>query len=78
MNIILLGGFLGSGKTTFLKQLAGYLVSRQQRTVIIENEAGEPSVTDVDALHPLTAGVSATWSTATWLVDEPKSFVTTT
>jgi G3E family GTPase len=46
MNIILLGGFLGSGKTTFLKQLAGYLVSRQQRTVIIENEAGEVGIDD--------------------------------
>jgi G3E family GTPase len=46
MKIILLGGFLGSGKTTFIKQLAGYLVSQMQRTVIIENEAGEVGIDD--------------------------------
>jgi G3E family GTPase len=46
MNILLLGGFLGSGKTTFIKQLAEYLVSQRQRTVIIENEAGEVGIDD--------------------------------
>jgi G3E family GTPase len=44
MDIILLGGFLGSGKTTLIKRLAGYLINRRQRVVIIENEAGEVGI----------------------------------
>ena len=49
MNIIILGGFLGSGKTTALLQLARYLVSvsqsdSEQKVIIIENEIGEVGV----------------------------------
>jgi G3E family GTPase len=45
MNVILLGGFLGSGKTTFIRQLVKYQVAeRRQQVVIIENEAGEVGI----------------------------------
>lgn len=47
MKVIILGGFLGSGKTSFLLQLSHYLVERynlsdrQSKLVIIENEISE-------------------------------------
>ncbi len=47
MRVILVSGFLGSGKTTFIRQLAGYLVvDREQKVVIIENEVGEVGIDD--------------------------------
>ncbi|MBU4439748.1 MAG: cobalamin biosynthesis protein P47K [Acetobacterium sp.] len=51
MKIIILGGFLGSGKTTVLLQLAHYLVeqsSDQKKTqvAIIENEIGQIGIDD--------------------------------
>ena len=47
MKIILAGGFLGSGKTTFIRQLAEFLIKREgKKVVIIENEAGEVSIDD--------------------------------
>ncbi len=47
MNIILTGGFLGSGKTTFIRQLARFMVKQKgKNVVIIENEAGEVSIDD--------------------------------
>ena len=51
MKVIILGGFLGSGKTTALLQLARYLVSvsepdREYKAVILENEVGEIGVDD--------------------------------
>ncbi|MDN5376299.1 MAG: hypothetical protein PWQ39_1339 [Thermacetogenium sp.] len=47
MRVILVSGFLGSGKTTLIRQLAGYLVvDREQRVVIIENEVGEVGIDD--------------------------------
>ena len=48
MNVILLGGFLGSGKTSLLLQLAPYLAKgsgKDPAVVVLENEI---SVTDVD------------------------------
>ena len=46
MKIIILGGFLGSGKTTVLLQLAKYLTTRPEKpqVVILENEIGEVGV----------------------------------
>ncbi len=49
MKIIVIGGFLGSGKTTILLELAGLIVERYKSNnnipiVIIENEIGEVSV----------------------------------
>ena len=46
MKIIILGGFLGSGKTTVLLQLAKYITSQpgQPQVVILENEIGEVGV----------------------------------
>lgn len=49
MKLLILGGFLGSGKTTFLMQLAGYLsgqVTGENRIIIIENEVGQVSIDD--------------------------------
>jgi G3E family GTPase len=45
LKLILVGGFLGSGKTTFIRSLADFLVRRrQQRVVILENEIGEVGI----------------------------------
>lgn len=42
MKVILIGGFLGSGKTTFIRYFAKYLVQTLgKQVVIIENEVGE-------------------------------------
>ena len=51
MNIIILGGFLGSGKTTALMQFARYLTSisnesKVNKVVILENEVGEVGIDD--------------------------------
>ena len=50
MKIILLSGFLGSGKTSALLQMAGYLVKKSggsgTSVMIIENEIGEVGVDD--------------------------------
>lgn len=51
MRILLLGGFLGSGKTSILLQLAQYLAGRESeggrtKVMIIENEIGEVGVDD--------------------------------
>lgn len=51
MKVIILGGFLGSGKTTALMQFARYLVGisdpdRLNKVVILENEVGEIGIDD--------------------------------
>jgi G3E family GTPase len=55
MNTLILGGFLGSGKTTVLMQLARYIVNRGskdddegngKKVVILENEIGESGIDD--------------------------------
>ncbi|MBF7097419.1 GTP-binding protein [Alkalibacter mobilis] len=50
MKILILGGFLGSGKTSILMQLAKYIVGDDlhhlSKVVIVENEIGEISVDD--------------------------------
>ena len=51
MNVIILGGFLGSGKTTALMQFARYLVSvsdsdKEYKIVILENEVGQIGIDD--------------------------------
>ncbi len=52
MRIIILGGFLGSGKTSVLLQLAGYLVNKEKessaefKVAIIENEVGDVGIDD--------------------------------
>ena len=46
MKIIIMGGFLGSGKTTVLLQLAKYIIMQpgSPSVVILENEIGEVGV----------------------------------
>ena len=51
MKILILGGFLGSGKTTSLMQLAKYLVSvsppeKENKVMILENEIGQVGIDD--------------------------------
>lgn len=47
MQVMLVGGFLGSGKTTFIRGLADFLVKQeQQRVAILENEVGEVGIDD--------------------------------
>lgn len=51
MKILILGGFLGSGKTTALLQLARYLAEasepdRENKVIILENEVGEVGIDD--------------------------------
>lgn len=50
MKIIVLGGFLGSGKTSVILQLAQYIAGRDPQkagnVVILENEIGEVGVDD--------------------------------
>lgn len=47
MRILLFGGFLGSGKTTTLLQIAKYITENKHETVaLIENEIGEAGIDD--------------------------------
>ena len=52
MKIIILGGFLGAGKTSILIQMAEYLVAREEKSsteykvAIIENEVGDVGIDD--------------------------------
>jgi len=50
MKIIILGGFLGSGKTSVVLQLAKHFISKcsndSTKVVILENEIGDVSVDD--------------------------------
>ena len=52
MRIIILGGFLGSGKTSVLLQFARYLVDKEKgssgevKVAIIENEVGDVGIDD--------------------------------
>ncbi|MDR1204436.1 MAG: cobalamin biosynthesis protein P47K [Peptococcaceae bacterium] len=51
MKVLILGGFLGSGKTTALMGLARYMVDvsdseRENKVVILENEVGEVGIDD--------------------------------
>lgn len=47
MRILLFGGFLGSGKTTTILQIAKYITENKQETVaLIENEIGEAGIDD--------------------------------
>lgn len=44
MKIIIIGGFLGSGKTTTLRNLGKHLISRGHKIAIIVNEIGEVGI----------------------------------
>ena len=51
MDIVVLGGFLGSGKTSLLVRLAKYVIGEDEnidgaKVVILENEIGEVGVDD--------------------------------
>ena len=44
IQIDLITGFLGSGKTTFLKEYVGYLLSQGEKVGIIENDFGRRNI----------------------------------
>lgn len=51
MKVLILGGFLGSGKTSLLLQLAYYMTGhlsgdKKYQVVILENEIGEEGIDD--------------------------------
>ncbi|UWG97639.1 cobalamin biosynthesis protein P47K [Dehalobacter sp. DCM] len=52
MNVLIIGGFLGSGKTSFIQQFSRYVVKKYCQTnpdlkvVIIENEVGTVGIDD--------------------------------
>ena len=48
MKFLIVGGFLGSGKTSFILELAKYMVNTRgiQKVAILENEIGEVGVDD--------------------------------
>ncbi len=55
-RILLLGGFLGSGKTTFMIESAKILEKKGYRTAVITNDQGD---TLVDTMYSRMKGVSA-------------------
>ncbi|MBT3260334.1 MAG: cobalamin biosynthesis protein CobW, partial [Deltaproteobacteria bacterium] len=44
MRTVLVTGFLGSGKTTFLLQIIRYLTAQQKTFAVIVNEIGEVGI----------------------------------
>ena len=63
MKTIILGGFLGSGKTTVLLQLAKYITAKPDfpQVVILENEIGEVGV-DNEILDGAALAVESVFS----------------
>ena len=57
MDVYIIGGFLGSGKTTMLLNLAKVFTDRKMKTAIIVNESGEVGV---DGATIKAEGYSAT------------------
>ena len=52
VKVDLITGFLGSGKTTFIKKYAAWLMSQGQNIGILENDFGAVNV-DMMLLHDL-------------------------
>jgi G3E family GTPase len=51
MKVLIIGGFLGSGKTSFILQLLRYIIAasksaKQYKVVVLENEIGDVGVDD--------------------------------
>jgi G3E family GTPase len=51
MKVLIIGGFLGSGKTSFILQLLQYIIGasksdKQYKVVVLENEIGDVGVDD--------------------------------
>ncbi len=55
-KLILLGGFLGSGKTTFMVQAASALEKRGLKVSVISNDQGD---TLVDTMFPMLEGIDS-------------------
>ncbi|MGI6011238.1 MAG: GTP-binding protein [Ruminococcus sp.] len=47
MNILLVGGFFGSGKTTVISRLIKQMLSEEKKLCIIENEIGKNAIDDL-------------------------------
>ena len=51
MKVLIIGGFLGSGKTSFILQLLQYIIAssksdKKYKVVVLENEIGDVGVDD--------------------------------
>lgn len=46
MYVFLTGGFLGSGKTTFIRRWGAFLAAQNLQVIIIENEVGQTGIDD--------------------------------
>lgn len=46
MHLLLISGFLGSGKTSFIIRFANYLISKGKQVAILVNEIGEIGIDD--------------------------------
>lgn len=44
MNVLIVGGFLGSGKTTFILKIAKKIIKTGKKVVVIVNEIGEMGI----------------------------------
>ena len=60
IKIDLITGFLGSGKTTFLKQYAKYLMAQGKNIGILENDFGVESMW-ICCFCRNCAAISASW-----------------
>ena len=60
VKIDLITGFLGAGKTTFLKKYAEYLIAKGQNIGILENDFGAVNVTGSDG-RQLRVGNGFRW-----------------
>ena len=62
MRVLVVGGFLGAGKTTLIRGLAGHLRSKGERVAIVTNDQGHSLVdtrlcqTEADAVDEITGG----------------------
>ena len=59
IKIDLITGFLGSGKTTFLKQYAKYLMAQGKNIGILENDLGQSMW--ICCFYRNCAAISASW-----------------
>jgi len=68
LDVLIVAGFLGSGKTTLILSLARHAVRKQGRKVaIIENEIGQVGIDDnCERLACPSASCTADASVASW------------
>ncbi len=66
IKIDLITGFLGSGKTTFIKEYAKYLIDSGEKICILENDYGAVNV-DMVLLQDLFGDCWTAWTQGFWV-----------